>query len=54
MICAANGCPTPDIAALNAQKAGLAAGDTLTLTVWRDGAEWTLTVALIEEWTLSQ
>ena len=54
VICAANGCPTLDIAALNAQKAGLAAGDTLTLTVWRDGAERTLTVALIEEWTLSR
>lgn len=54
LILRANGRPTPDIAALNAEKEGLAVGESLELELYRDGEYRTIRVALVEEYTLEQ
>lgn len=47
-----NGRPTPTIEALNAVKEELGVGDTLELECYRDGEYRTITVALVEQYTL--
>ena len=47
-----NGQPTPTIEALNAVKEELGVGDTLELEFYRDGEYRTITVALVEQYTL--
>ena len=46
------GQPTPTIEALNAVKEELGVGDTLELEFYRDGEYRTITVALVEQYTL--
>ena len=43
-----NGTPVTTVAEVNAIKDGLAVGDTLTLTLWREGETFTLDIALVD------
>ena len=48
----ANGQMLLEIEDLNDQKTGLQAGDTISLTVWRDGETFEVDVALVEQYLL--
>jgi serine protease Do len=49
IITAVNGVPCATVSDVGTQMKGLGVGDSLTLTVWRDGAEFTVDVALVEQ-----
>ena len=48
IILQANGVPTPDLDDLNSQKENLKVGDSISLTVWRDGETFPLEIRLVE------
>ena len=49
IITAVNGIHCVSVSDVGAQIKGLQVGDSITLTVWRDGEEFELTVALVEQ-----
>ncbi len=53
IITAVNGIPCSTVSDVGAQMKGLGVGDSISLTVWHDGTESTVDVALVEQNNLS-
>lgn len=54
VIVAVNGVSVTSVAEINAQKEGLAPGDSLLLDIWRDGGALTVTAILVDQSDLAQ